>query len=298
MISLVQVNYILALNEERHFQRAADKCFVTQPTLSVQVQKAEQMLGGRLFNRDRNPLEPTPLLLKLLPVFLQLHEDMERLEHVVKKRSEKELEELKIGVIPTIAHYLVPDLFGLMQEKTKDYKLVFEEYRTDELIEMLRLRKIDVAVLSGPIDVPEFRIQKLFSEEIAFYMKNPRPLNSVADLQDEMPWLLIKGNCLRAQMENLCGLESSWNYQGSSIDVLTRMVDRYGGYTVIPINYPKDHLDASKIVRLNNPIPARSVIAAFHPRTFHVSSIVEMLHMIQQHYAQKNTKDWLHLNWN
>ncbi len=298
MISLIQVNYILALNEERHFQRAADKCFVTQPTLSVQVQKAEQMLGGRLFNRERNPLEPTPLMLKLLPVFLQLQEDMEQLERMVKKSEKRELEELKIGVIPTIAHYLVPDLFGLMQEKTKDYKLVFEEYRTEELIDMLRLRKIDVAILSGPVEIPEFRVQKLFSEEIAFYMKIPRTLNSVSDLQGEMPWLLIKGNCLRAQMENLCGLESSWNYQGSSIDVLTRMVDRYGGYTVIPFNYPKDHLDDSKIVRLRNPVPARSIVAAFHPKSYHVTSIVEMLQMMQLHYGQTNTEDWLHLNWN
>jgi len=297
MVSLVQIQYILTLFEERHFQRAAEKCFVTQPTLSVQVQKAEHTLGGRLFDRNRSPLEPTPLMRRLLPVFLQLQQDMVQLDQLVKSDSKTAKEELKIGIIPTIAHYLVPDLFGLMQDRLKDYELVFEEHRTDELIELLILRKIDLAILSGPVEIPEFRVQKLFSEEIGFYMSNPRPLNQVSDLQDELPWLLIKGNCLRAQMENLCAVDSSWNYQGSSIDVLTRMVDRYGGYTVIPMNYPKDHLDQHKIVRLQQPVPARGVVAAFHPRSYHMVHINELMKTIQMNYVANNTEDWLHLNW-
>jgi LysR family hydrogen peroxide-inducible transcriptional activator len=297
MVSLVQIQYILTLFEERHFQRAAEKCFVTQPTLSVQVQKAEQILGGRLFDRDRTPLEPTALMRRLLPVFLQLQQDMSQLEQLVKSDKKIAKEELKIGIIPTIAHYLIPDLFGLMQEESHNYQLVYEEHRTQELIEMLALRKIDLAILSGPVEIPEFRVQKLFSEEIAFYMKHPRPLNKVSDLQEELPWLLIKGNCLRAQMENLCAVDSSWNYQGSSIDVLTRMVDRYGGYTVIPMNYPKDHLDPNKIVRMNQPVPARSVVAAFHPRSYHLEHINELMKTIQMHYVSNHTDDWVHLNW-
>jgi hypothetical protein len=75
------------------------------------------------------------------------------------------------------------------------------------------------------------------------------------------------------------------------------MVDRYGGYTVIPMNYPKDHIDQNKIVRLKQPVPARSIVAAFHPRSYHLEHINELMKIIQMNYATKNAEDWVHLNW-
>ena len=144
MISLVQVEYILALYEERNFQRAADRCFVTQPTLSVQIKKAEKQLGGRLFNRDVTPLETTPFFHKLLPVFHQLKSDMDSLKQRVSQDRDGIKEEIRIGVIPTIAHYLIPDMFGVLSERLADFSLKFEEHRTAELLELLEKRKLDI----------------------------------------------------------------------------------------------------------------------------------------------------------
>jgi len=301
MISLVQVEYILALYEERNFQRAADRCFVTQPTLSVQIKKAEKQLGGRLFNRDVTPLETTPFFHKLLPVFHQLKSDMDSLKQRVSQDRDGIKEEIRIGVIPTIAHYLIPDMFGVLSERLADFSLKFEEHRTAELLDLLEKRKLDIIILSGPLDARGFEIQKLFIEEIAFYLKKPRKLNSVQDLTDEQPWLLTEGNCLRAQMINLCELKkdssSVWNYQGSSIDVLTRMVDRYGGYTLIPMNYPKEHIDQSHLVRMKKSVPARSVIAGYNRRNTNHEAFVKIFQAIQGFYNAQESKDWEFVDW-
>lgn len=302
MISIVQIEYILAVYEERNFQRAADRCFVTQPTLSVQLKKAEKQLGGRLFNRDITPLEPTPFFLKLLPIFLQVKSDMRALEQKIKQDKYGVKEEIKIGVIPTIAHYLIPEMFGILSEKMHDYTLKFEEHRTNELLELLERRKLDVIILSGPLEAQGFELQKLFVEEMAFYMKNPIPMKSVKDLGKAQPWLLTEGNCLRSQMINFCELkdenELNWDYQGSSIDVLTRMVDRYGGYTIIPMNYPKEHIDNSKIVRMKDAVPARSIVAGYHRRNTYYDAIVKVFQAIQAVYGNTESKDWEFVDWN
>lgn len=301
MISLVQVEYLLALYEERNFQRAAERCFVTQPTLSVQIKKAERQLGGRLFNRDITPLEPTPLFMKILPVLHQLNNDMRTLKQKVLQDTDGVKEELRIGVIPTIAHYLIPDMFGILNEQLKDFSLKFEEYRTAELLELLEKRKLDIIILSGPLETKGFEIQKLFIEEIAFYMKEPKKLDSVRGLIDEDPWLLTEGNCLRAQMINFCELKTNetakWDYQGSSIDVLIRMVDRYGGYTLIPMNYPKDHINNGNIVRMRESVPARSVIAGYHRKNSNYDALVKIIQAIQTVYTNDASKDWEFIDW-
>ena len=301
MISLVQIEYILALYEERNFQRAADKCFVTQPTLSVQIKKAEKQLGGKLFDRNINPLEVTPFFNQLLPIFLQLNSDMKLLKQRAEKGMSGVKETIKIGVIPTIAHYLIPDMFGMLTNMLADFALKFEEHRTAELLELLEKRKLDVIILSGPLDAKGFEVQKLFVEEIAIYIKNPKKLEHVMDLKNEQPWLLTQGNCLRAQMINFCELkqqvDSHWDYQGSSIDVLTRMVDRYGGYTLVPSNYPKDNMDKSRLIRLTKSVPARSVIAGYNRRNINYEALVKIFQAVQSFYGTTESKDWDYIDW-
>jgi LysR family hydrogen peroxide-inducible transcriptional activator len=301
MISLVQVDYILAIYEERNFQRAADKCFVTQPTLSIQLKKAERQLGGRLFDRDTTPLEPTPFFTTLLPFFLQLQHDKHQLEQRVKRDTEGAKELLRIGVIPTIAHYLIPDMFGELSQAFPEFELLFEEYRTSDLLDRLDRRKVDIAILSGPLDPGNFELQKLYIEEIAVYVNGSHDLKTTSDLQEVQPWLLAEGNCLRSQMVNFCDLSrdigAKWNYQGSSIDVLTRMVDRYGGYTLIPEYYPTDHLNQSRITHFSDAHPARSVIACYHKRNVNFPVYKQVFSHIQHRYAKADNKNWELLQW-
>lgn len=301
MISLTQINYIVTLLEERNFQRAADKCFVSQPTLSIQLKKAENVLGGKLFNRELNPLEPTPFLLSILPQLLLIDHEFKNLNERVKGLTDEKKEVLRIGIIPTIAHYLIPELYGLIQQQITAYQIQFEELRTIDLLHKLESRKIDLAILSGPIDSFEFQVQKLYVEELFFYMNSTVVPKSVKELEGMQPWLLSEGNCLRSQAVNFCALNEEniqkWSYQGGNIDVLIRMVEHYGGYTLVPANYPQQFLDKSKLVSLEKPKPARSIVACYHQRSSKEKALFELFHLIQSRYALLKEENWELLKW-
>lgn len=297
MISLVQIEYILALVEEKNFQRAADKCFVTQPTLSIQVKKAEKMLGGKLFDRDVSPFKPTPFLNRILPQLLLIKQDVDALSNKVNDGGFSKKEKLRIGIIPTVAHYFIPTIFGQLQEKFSNYEIQLEELRTDDLLEKLSLRNIDLAILSEPFDFKELNVQKLYLEEIYFYLQKPRQLNTIHDLRSMQPWLLSEGNCLRTQMINFCDLNqeivSKWNYHGGSIDVLIRMVEKYGGYTLLPAHYPQIGLDQGKIVKISGTKPMRSVVACYNRRNSKEQVFIQLFHLIQLLYKQEEQdNDW------
>ena len=301
MISLVQINYILSLLEEKNFQRAADKCFVTQPTLSIQIKKAEKTLGGQLFNRETTPLEATPFLLSILPQLLLIEQDVKALEEEIVKESTGKKERIRIGIIPTVAHYMIPDLYGVFKSQLPNYEIELEEIRTSELLDKLALRKIDLAILSAPSSNHNFQVQKLFIEEIYFYFQHPIALKSINELKKLQPWLLSEGNCLRSQMINFCDLKNEaiekWNYQGGNIDVLIRMVENYGGYTLIPANYPQKNLDQSKIVKISDTKPARNIVACYNRRTSKEPAFYKLFHAIQSIYANEKHENWELLSW-
>jgi LysR family hydrogen peroxide-inducible transcriptional activator len=297
MVSLVQIDYILALMEEKNFQRAAEKCFVTQPTLSIQLKKAEQILGGKLFDRDVNPLQGTPFLNKMIPYLLQIKQDVELLERQVKSDKYAVKETIRIGIIPTVAHYLIPTIYGFLLETFSEYEFVLEEIKTNDLLENLQLRKLDLAILAEPFDVQQFQLQKLYVEEILFYMKNPRKLNSINDLKEDKAWLLSEGNCLRTQLINFCELtkntSNSWNYQGGNIDVLMNMVDLYGGYTAFPSNYSKKNIDGAKLTQIKEVVPARSIVACFNKRNSKQVVFKQLFYFLQEKYkANEPQGNW------
>jgi LysR family hydrogen peroxide-inducible transcriptional activator len=294
MVSLVQIDYILALMEEKNFQRAAEKCFVTQPTLSIQLKKAEQILGGKLFDRDVNPLQGTPFLDKIIPYLLQIKQDVEQLDKQIKSDKYVVKETIRIGIIPTVAHYLIPAIYGFLLDEFSEYEFILEEIKTNDLLESLQMRKLDLAILAEPFDVQQFQLQKLYVEEIFFYMKTPRKLNSINDLKEDKAWLLSEGNCLRTQLINFCELSkntsNSWNYEGGSIDVLIKMVDLYGGYTAFPSNYSKKNIDADKLSQIKEVAPARSIVACFNKRNSKQAVFKKLFYFLQEKYKTNEPK--------
>jgi LysR family hydrogen peroxide-inducible transcriptional activator len=151
------------------------------------------------------------------------HNQLTSLDGVPERVNGSFVEEIKIGVIPTIAHYLVPDMFGIWQESLTNVKLSIEEMKTTELIEAMEHKEIDIAILAGPHYDPRLRTIPLFNEEILIYCStiNGNEI-SLEELQNLHPWLLSKGNCLRTQMIHFCklndGVSDEWNYQGGNID--------------------------------------------------------------------------------
>lgn len=291
MITYQQIQYILALAEERHFIKASERCFVTQPTLSMQVKKAEELLGHSIFDRSANPLELTRFGEDLIPVLRDIQNGFDRIGSLKSKAEGRYVERLRLAVIPTISGYLLPDLFQRLNKELPNVELVITELKTEEVLEALDEKRVDVGIIAGPHYSDRLRSIPLFKEEImAYYPEGKENAVSVKDLEQVDPWLLTAGNCLRNQMMNFCKIntsESGWNYEGGNIELLLRMVDLHGGYTLVP-GYYKHILDKpfKHIYSEHGEIPIRDNIAIFPHRSIKWPSIERLIRIIQQSYNE------------
>jgi len=300
-----QINYILELNNERNFQRASEKCFVTQPTLSMQIKKAEELLGFLVFDRSRSPVELTPAGEELVPILHDIQAEYTRISTLKKKKEGTHIEQLTIGIIPTIAAYLLVDIFEEAMRKFNKVQIKIKELKSEELIQAMLDKKIDLGIMAGPYNERRIRTVPLFQEEIKlFFPRSTSEILSPSDIENEQPWLLSEGNCLRTQMVNFCRLENSdsvdlkWNYEGGNIDLLIQMVELNGGYTLIPENY---HITEFKLKRLfdkrTNEFPAREIIAIMHDKSLKKDVCETMIRIIQFRYSKPVSEALNVLSW-
>jgi LysR family hydrogen peroxide-inducible transcriptional activator len=307
MLSIQQMHYILVLSEELQFQRASERCFVTQPTLSMQVKKAEEILGHPIFDRSRNPIELTPFGSSLLPIIREVVNETNKIDHLLERLKGNYKEVIKIGIIPTIASYLVPDMFQKWQERIGNIQLTIEELKTEELIVAMEKKELDLAILAGPFNDNRLRTIPLFKEEILAYVpSNKKKTISVEELTELHPWLLSRGNCLRTQMIQFCQLKDeqeidAWNYEGGNLELLLKMVDMNGGYSLVPEYY---HLNENQRTQLksitngSNSVPAREIIALVPNRSLKWETIEKLIREIQFNYNRVSKSEMHVLNWN
>lgn len=292
MISIQQMQYILVLSEEQQFQRASEKCFVTQPTLSMQLKKAENTLGSAIFDRSTTPLELTPFGELLLPIVRDLLSEYGRISELTQKQKGVYRERLRIGIIPTVADYMVPDLFNKWKTVLPNVQLSIEEMKTEDVLIALDQKKIDVGILAGPVNDPKLRTSILFQEEIlAFVPESKAKEVTTEDLSNHHPWLLTSGNCLRTQMIHFCSLNKEsddWNYEGGNMGLLKQMVEMNGGYTLIPERSVADKTKDYKRIRSSiGEIPARQIIALSPNRSTKWGSIEQIIRSAQLNYKDK-----------
>lgn len=287
MISKAQIEYIIALNKLKSFQKASEACFVTQPTLSMQLKKAEDTLDYKLFDRSKSPIELTPIGEKILPELHQILESYENLTTSIDKLKGSFKAEVRIGIIPTIAVYLVPQLYKDWQKKLTGIKLIISELKSSQILEQLEDRSIDIGIMAGPITKQSLKSQILFNEEICIYApKLNRKTITVEELQELKPWLLSQGNCLRTQMINFCNLSESpsdeWSYEGGNLNLLTQMVEQEGGYTLIPNEYRKLlNLKDSYFTKIKDHTPARQIVAVYLDRSKKIEHFSPIIREIQ-----------------
>ena len=307
MISIQQIQYILALNEEKQFQRASEMCFVTQPTLSMQIKKAEDSLGNKLFDRSRSPLVLTLFGKEMIPVFQNVISEYNQIEVLVKKKDGNYIEEVRMGIIPTISGYMIPDLYSKWKEMLPNIRLVIEELKTPDIIQALEDRKIDVGILAGPEHNPKWRSIPLFQEEIKAFVPSLSDSEVSIDVLTTLhPWLLTQGNCLRTQMMHFCELnelekEDEWDYEGGNIQMLEKMVELYGGYTLVPENFILTENDKSykQISSSVGDVPAREIIALVPNKSLKWDEIEKLIRGIQLKYNSTNKdKNLAILSWN
>lgn len=301
MISIQQMHYLVVLSEEKQFQKASERCFVTQPTLSMQVKKAEEILGFPIFDRSSNPMELTSFGEELITICRGVLDQMDQMDVLIKEMNGEYVERVRIGIIPTISSYLIPKMFPIWQSKFTKIQLQIVELKSSELLEALESKSIDLGILAGPINEPKLRTVPLFIEEIKAYVPSFKKDHLTTEQLDFMhPWLLNRGNCLRSQMMHFCQIDENknsdhWNYEGGSIEILLKMVNQNGGYTLVPSNYLSETLNKNHFYSIyssrNGQSPAREVIALFSNRTYKKNILEQLIREVQHEFPTVESKD-------
>ncbi len=283
-MTLQQLQYIVALDTYRHYVTASEKCFVTQPTITTQVKKLEDEIGVVIFDRSKTPLKPTKAGKLIIAKARNIMGEVSQLKEMVSTVKESIDGEFQIGIIPTLSAYIVPKFAGSFSKKYPKTILNIEEMKTESIIDSLEKGKIDIGILVTPIDEPFIREINLYNEPFVFYGHKDHPLQQkelvkaedVEQLNDM--WLLNSGHCFREQMLNICNpssRNSSINFQSGSIESLKKMVDNYGGFTLIP-EMAVNEQDMGRIVHFAEPKPIREVSIVVH-NSFAKEGLVDAL---------------------
>lgn len=272
-MTLQQLEYAVAIAREQHFARAAESCFVTQPTLSMMIQKLEDELGLRLFDRSRQPVTVTREGEVVLARARQILADVSRLRDAVAELRGSVTGDVRLGIIPTLAPYLLPMLLPRLQARYPTLRLHVHEWQTERLHLALRDGSVDLALLATPVDeVAGLTAIPLFQEEFVAYVAPHEAAFSKAyilpeDLSLTRLWLLEEGHCLRGQVQHLCALrpqsldDQQLVYEAGSLETLVNLVDSQGGITVLP-RLAVRFLDAGRRNRVRDfadPTPVREV---------------------------------------
>ena len=244
MHSLVQLEYIVAVDTYQQFSIAADKCFVTQPTLSMQIKKLENDMDIIIFDRSKQPVVPTEIGKKIIEQARIILSESAKINEVVQVSKNTVSGELKLGVIPSVAPYLLPLFIGKLSKAYPALQIRIREMITEELLEELDKERLDVGIISTPVPAGGFNEVPIYYEQIHIYCHPSHPFYgkkeiSIKELGKENVWLLSQGHCFRSQVVNICALRESnkqlpFSYESASIETLIKMVDKEGGLTLIP----------------------------------------------------------------
>lgn len=244
-MTLIQLEYLVAVDTYKSFVLAAEKCFVTQPTLSMQIQKLENSLDIKIFDRSKQPVIPTKIGKKIIEQARIILNESKKIREIIANSKDDLTGELKIGVIPTVAPYLLPKVLGTMMEKYPQLHLQIWELTTDKIVRRLKNGLLDCGILATPLSDESLLSHPLYYESFVAYLskesalENKKTVNA-NDLLNEKLWLLNEGHCMRNQILNLCQRRNLLNpdqpleYNTGSIETLKRMVDINGGATILP----------------------------------------------------------------
>ncbi|MCP9750746.1 hydrogen peroxide-inducible genes activator [Ferruginibacter sp. HRS2-29] len=244
-MTLTQLEYIIALDTFRHFGKAAEKCFVTQPSLSMQVQKLEEELNVKIFSRNSIPVEPTEVGLLIIEQAKKILAESAYIRELIHDHKKIITGSIKLGIIPTLAPYLLPLFLHTFIKKYPDVKLSVSELTTDKILKRLRNGTLDAGIMATPLHEQGMMEEVLFQEEFVAYVSKKETLFRKkyllpADIDVNKLWLLEEGHCLRSQVINLCALQKSaamekhFDYETGSIETLKRFVELHHGITLLP----------------------------------------------------------------
>lgn len=276
-MTLTQLDYVLAVYKHRNFARAAEACFVTQPTLSMQLRKLEEELNTVLFDRSKQPVVPTEAAELIIDDIRQMHALSRQIKDAISV-SEGELRGiLRLGIIPTVAPYLLPLLLDGLHLQYPGIRLEVEELTTSALLEKLRSDELDAGIAATPLSVPGIRETPLYYEPFVVYADvNHEILKQKQVKLDELPiqdlWLLGEGHCFRNQVMNLCRKQDLQDHtsrvqlKAGSIETLQRLVEFHRGITLLPELATRGFsIERKQLIRhFKTPQPVREISLLSH----------------------------------
>lgn len=291
-MTLQQFEYIIALEKFRHFTKAAEYCNVTQPTLSAMIQKLEDELEVKIFDRSQQPIAPTPAGLLVIKQAKEALVQAEQIKNIVQEQKQDVAGKFTLGILPTIAPYLLPRFISVLMKKYPKLELRIAEMKTHEIKRALLNGEIDAGVLADIEDLEEYNISHLFYEQYMAYVSKSCPLYEKqlvksSDLQNHQLWLLDEGHCFRDQMVKYCQLKSAQDsqmtYSLGSIETFMRMVESGCGVTFIPWMAVQQLSESQKeLVRpFAIPVPTRHLVVATNKNFIRNTILTAIIEEIQ-----------------
>ena len=276
-MTLTELRYIVALARERHFGRAAEKCFVSQPTLSVAVKKLEEELGVVLFERGGSEVTATPVGTRVVEQAQRVLEEAAAIKNIAEQGKDELAAPLRFGAIYTIGPYLMPQLIPLLHKRAPRMPLLIQENYTHRLAELLKTGELDVVALSLPFEESGIVTQAVYDEPFRVLMPAEHPWAKrnripATDLCRENLLLLSTGNCFREQVLQTCsGVERAndtmqQSLEGSSLETIRHMVASGVGITVLPSAAAEGRTVETRLTAVRPfapPVPSRRVALAW-----------------------------------
>lgn len=244
-MTLIQLHYIVALDIHRSFVAAAESCHVSQPALTTQIKRLEAELGVTLFDRSRKPVIPTEIGIKVIDQARYVLQESKKIGDTILHYQSEMTGEVKLGIIPTVAPYLIPLFVNQFNQNYPKIGLTIFEEKTETIIKELKNGHLDAGIIATPVQSNGIKHFPLFYERLFAYLSPSHPLNEVKEVctQDLNPnemLLLKEGNCFRNQMINICAAKKKGErfvpffYQSNSIEALKQIVDSREALTIIP----------------------------------------------------------------
>ncbi len=242
-MTITQLEYIAAVDSYKSFSLAAEKCFVTQPTLSMQIQKLEDQLGVTIFDRQKKPIVATSIGEQIIEQARTIIRESRKIKALIADHKGEVAGELHVGILPTIAPYLLPLFLPDFIKSYESVHLHIEELTTDEIINRLNKDLIDIGILATPIDRGNFNTIPLYQEKMLVYVSPLHPLYGakeieLSEIDSRDIWLLSKGHCFRAQTLELCNLQDyksqQFVFESGSIETIIKILNKQRGVTIVP----------------------------------------------------------------
>ena len=291
-MNLRELEYLVAVDEERHFNRAAQRCFVSQPTLSGQLKKLESELGVMLIERNTRQVSMTDVGLAVAQQARKVLMEVKSIKEITQSFDDSMAGELQVGLIPTVAPYLLPLIIPTLKKKFPNLILWLHEYQTTILLEKLKKSELDLLILALPVETNEFSEINLFEEAFWLAVSQNEALGKkktiqLMELATQKMLLLEEGHCLRGQALDVCfsaGASENNRFRATSLETLRHMVSEGLGMTLLPeLSVPKKKKknDPIRYIPFSDPKPSRQIGLIYRQNSYREETYKNLAEVIR-----------------